>query len=243
MVISEKQWNRYVNLLRKISDTAAEQMKIAINQFGIKNNRKLIEVAFALLNKYGEASGALAAEMYDQLAAASKVLLPPAEIADLPSIGETAKAVNGTLKTGNPDIVCEAVWRLVKRTAADTTLKNAIRDNAQWAWVPRGDSCAFCITLASRGWQYTSDEILKGGHAEHIHSNCDCNFCVRFNADTEVSGYDPDKYLEQYMEAPGQSSKAKINAMRRAQYEADKDAINERRRENYAKKKEREQGK
>lgn len=48
------------------------------------------------------------------------------------------------------------VSRLVKRAGADTTLKNAQRDGAEFAWVPHGDSCAFCLTLASRGWQRAS---------------------------------------------------------------------------------------
>ena len=53
-------------------------------------------------------------------------------------------------------------------------LKNAVRDGAEWAWVPHGDTCPFCITLASNGWQKASRKVLKGGHAEHIHANCDC---------------------------------------------------------------------
>ena len=90
------------------------------------------------------------------------------------------------------------VARLVKQVGADTTLKNAKRDGAQFAWIPHGDTCAFCITLASRGWQYMSDEALKGGHAEHIHANCDCEYAVRFDGHSTVAGYDPDKYLEEY---------------------------------------------
>ncbi|MBR4692904.1 MAG: hypothetical protein IKP17_09110 [Oscillospiraceae bacterium] len=38
--------------------------------------------------------------------------------------------------------------------------------------MPSGDTCAFCITLASRGWQKAGREAIKGGHAEHIHNNC-----------------------------------------------------------------------
>ena len=125
------------------------------------------------------------------------------------------------------------VARLVKQVGADTTLKNAKRDGAQFAWIPHGDTCAFCITLASRGWQYMSDEALKGGHAEHIHANCDCEYAVRFDGHSTVAGYDPDKYLEEYENAGGD-----INAMRRKRYEQNKDEINARKRELYANKKE-----
>ena len=101
------------------------------------------------------------------------------------------------------------------------SLHNAVRDGAQWAWVPHGDTCPFCITLASRGWQTASKKLLKNGHAEHIHSNCDCEFAVRFHSGTSVAGYDPEKYLRQYRDAGSD-----VNAMRRIDYAARKDAIN-----------------
>lgn len=63
------------------------------------------------------------------------------------------------------------------------------------------DTCAFCITLASRGWQHASEAALKGGHAEHIHVNCDCEYVIRFDGYSTVAGYDPEKYLHQYRAA------------------------------------------
>lgn len=121
------------------------------------------------------------------------------------------------------------VSRLVKQAGADTTLKNAIRDGAEWAWVPHGDTCPFCITLASNGWQRASKKALKGDHAQHIHAHCDCEYVIRFDSSTTVDGYDPDKYLEQYYAYGGD-----INAMRRTQYARDRDAINAQKRAAYA---------
>ena len=89
------------------------------------------------------------------------------------------------------------------QVGADTTLKNAERDGAQFAWVPHGDTCAFCIALASRGWQYKSKKAMRNGHAEHIHAHCDCEYAVRFDGKSTVAGYDPDKYLEEYYDANG----------------------------------------
>ena len=105
---------------------------------------------------------------------------------------------------------------------ADTTLKNALRDGAQFAWIPSGETCAFCLTLASNGWQYASKKAIKGGHAEHIHSNCDCQYCISFNGKTDVAGYNPDKYYDMYHGAEGRTPKDKINAMRREAYANDK---------------------
>ena len=132
-------------------------------------------------------------------------------------------------KDQNPANLPNGISRLVKRAGADTTLKNAIRDGAEWAWVPHGDTCPFCITLASNGWQKASQKLLKGGHAEHIHANCDCEFAVRFRSDTTVAGYDPDKYYRQYREAGGD-----INKMRRIDYAANRERINAQKRAAYA---------
>ena len=71
--------------------------------------------------------------------------------------------------------------------------------------------------------------MLKGGHAQHVHANCDCEFAIRFDHRTTVAGYDPDKYLAQYNAAGGD-----INAMRRIDYAARKDAINAQKRAAYA---------
>lgn len=49
--------------------------------------------------------------------------------------------------------------------------------------------------LASNGWQKASKNLLKKGHAQHIHANCDCEFAVRFSREFDVSGYDPEEYL------------------------------------------------
>ncbi|WP_291225020.1 hypothetical protein [Gemmiger sp.] len=147
----------------------------------------------------------------------------------------TASASRGTI-TYWPVVLSTAypngVSRLVKRAGADTTLKNAVRDGAEWAWVPHGDTCPFCITLASNGWQKASSKVLKGGHAEHIHANCDCEFAIRFDHNTTVAGYDPEKYLKQYRDAGGD-----VNAMRRIDYAANRERINAQKRAAYAERK------
>ena len=76
-----------------------------------------------------------------------------------------AGTVQGVAKTSrNPEEMGGAVGRLVKQAGADTTPQNALRVGAEFAWVPSGDTCAFCITLASRGWQRASRKAVKGGH-------------------------------------------------------------------------------
>lgn len=235
MRISESFWVNYIETLAKIDSTAAEKMKEFLKGYNSAEDggQKLIDVAYMLATRYGEAAAELACEMYDEIAAESGMVLPPAEPAATATYEETAKAINGTLKTFlNPDQPAVTVGRLVKQAGQDTTLKNALRDGAEFAWIPHGDTCAFCIALASRGWQVMSKKALKNGHAEHIHGNCDCSYAVRFD-DSQYAGYDPDQYLKMYEDADGRSSKDKINSMRRMKYAQDPEAIRAQKREAY----------
>lgn len=241
MKIPEKTWKTYLERLSRIDRTATSKMIAYMNKVPetLQNNPEaLVEYAYGISTKYGEAAAALACEMYDAIADISGVPVSPAIPAEVAEYGEVAKAVYGTRKTGNQEIVANSIGRLVKRTGADTTIKNAIRDGAEWAWIPNGDTCAFCLTLASRGWQEASSKTLKGDHAEHIHANCDCSFQIRFDRNTEYAGYDPDKYLEMYENAEGKTSEEKINALRRARYAKNKNKINAQKREAYNKRKE-----
>lgn len=203
-------------------------MRQYIDTHGTGDADALITYAAALVTKYGEGSAELACQMYDALAEAANAGVPAAEPAEPADYGEVARMVNAT-KNQNPANLPNGVSRLVKRAGADTTLKNAVRDGAEWAWVPHGDTCPFCITLASNGWQKASSKVLKGGHADHIHANCDCEFAIRFDHSTTLAGYDPEKYLKQYRDAGGD-----INKMRRIDYAARKDAINAQKRAAYA---------
>lgn len=241
MRISEASWIKYIGKLRQINNEAADKMAAYLYEHEFTSaagRRAALDYAFALSTRYGEAATALACEMYDAVSAASGVAVLAAEPAETATYAEVAKTVNGAFKqTESPDVVSQAVGRLVKRAGVDTTMKNAIRDGAEWAWIPHGDTCAFCITLASRGWQKASRAALKGNHAEHIHSNCDCTYAIRFGRDTTYAGYDPDKYLEAYENADGSKPQDKINALRRQHYAENKDRINEQKRIAYAKRK------
>lgn len=236
MTISAKAWKNYITALRKVSDRATSEMEAFIRTQSNRFNEQLItrdeyyalviDYAFALATRYGEAAGAAACDMYDAISELQGAKVPPATMAPTATRNDVAKAVNGTMKTGNPKIVAESIGRQVKLVSVDTMLKNAERDGDEWAWIPQGDTCAFCITLASRGWQPASKITLKNGHAEHVHANCDCTYAVRHTntkVKLDVEGYDPQEYRDLYYDAPlrddeSATPKNRINAMRRQFY-------------------------
>ena len=247
--ITSKEWRNYIGILRRLSERASKEMLATLTKLNAQYEEGVItfaeyqnaaiDFAYALATKYGEGAGAMACEMYDAIAELQGANVPPAVPAATATMDETAKAVVGTMKTGNINIVSDATGRLVKLVGVDTMQQNALRDGAEWAWIPQGDTCAFCITLASRGWQRASRRALRNGHAEHVHANCDCTYAVRFDDSLDVEGYHPGEYRDMYYGAEGDSPEARINSMRREFYADNKEIINEQKRSAYAKRMER----
>lgn len=249
MKITSKAWKNYIGIQRRLSDRAATEMLAMLTKLSAQYEEGVItleeyqnaaiDYAYALATKYGEGAGSAACELYDAIADLQGANVPPAVPADTATVSEAAKAVVGTMKTGNDNIVASSVGRMVKLVGVDTIQKNALRDGAEWAWIPMDDTCAFCLTLASRGWQRASKNAIKGGHAEHVHANCDCTYAIRFKPNIDVEGYDPRKYLDMYYDADGGTPQDRINAMRREFYKENKEAINAQKRSAYAKRMER----
>lgn len=231
MKVQRKTWQRYISTLSKLNSKAAELVQTAIETNRFASERELTAYAYGIAIKYGEAASALACEMYDSMARLQMAKVPAAVPANVASFQSVKDAVYGA-ESISEKIIPSATARLVKKAAADTIMKNAGRDHAEYAWVPTGDTCAYCIAIASKGWRKGYSEMAE---AEHIHNNCDCQYIVRFSKDTELEGYDSKNYLRMYNDAaPGGSSKDKLNALRRQQYAVDKDRINEQKRAAYA---------
>jgi hypothetical protein len=255
MQVSSNAWNDYIEKLKKINSLAALRTREWVEKHGIADRNALIDFVYAMSSRYGEAAAELTCEFYDALALAQGSSAASAVPAETATISEVGKAVNGSLKQSPSGQLLESVtYRLCKQASADTMLQNASRDQAEYAWIPSGgETCGFCIALAANGWQYASKSLQKS-HAEHIHANCDCMFCIRFDGKSTVSGYSPKEYENKYSNADTDScgydptrpkgqqwqnlSTAKINGLRREAYAQNKDKINAQKREAYAKRKE-----
>lgn len=249
MTVPVGAWDAYVEKLSKINKKAAQLMQAYIDANGADDLNGIIQYAYALTTKYGEAAAALACEMYDEIVVADSFFAPSAIPAATASVSEVANAIEAAAGIA-PEQIAQIVGRFVKRTAADTTLQNGLRDGAEFAWIPHGDTCAFCIILASRGWRRVSKDTLKNGHAEHIHNNCDCEYAIRFDSDTQYASYDYKKYEdiyygastegagEKYIGADGKVHvrkdwQARRNAIQREQYWSNRDEILKKKREKY----------
>ena len=194
---------------------------------------------------HGKATAALAASWFDQVAKASKADVDKAFVVNDPVKLRNQRMAIALRKSlpklvaGDDEGFCKAIASAVaadvKRQATNTMVVNAIRARAEFAWIPDGaETCAFCIMLASNGWQPAAKATAMGNHAEHIHDNCMCEFAIRFDDDTNYSGYDPAPYKEMYADADGGSWQAKVNSMRRDLYQENKETIKAQHRERYA---------
>lgn len=235
MTITAAAWSKYSKRLSKINAEAAAKIQAWVDKNGLDDVDALVDYAYAIATKYGEAAGALSAALYDAIAEMSSANVEPAEMAPTPSYGEMAKTVRGVLKQSrNAAMIAAAVGRQVKRCGAQTTLKNAGRDRAEAAWIAIGDTCPYCLMIAAEGWK----RVSPTSQADHIHGNCDCTYSVRFNKDTQIGGYDPGRYQQMYEDAEGDTMEEKLNSMRRDAYAENKDEINAQKRDAYALRKE-----
>lgn len=238
MIISETTWReKFIARLRKINEAAVATVLEYLTSHSLITLQEwnaLIDYAYSVSSAYGESAASIACEFYDAVAVASGINVLAATPAETATYQEVAKAIRGTGKTGNTDLMASAVGRMVKMAGVDTTMQNALRDGAEWAWIPSGDSCALCLVMASRGWQKATKSAIKKGHASHIHANCDCSYAVRFDSETTVAGYDPESLQYIYDQAGGDNVRDKTNSIRRGLYLYNKDKINEQKRQNYA---------
>lgn len=85
----------------------------------------------------------------------------------------------------------------IRRAANKCVAHNARKDPAKprYARVPRGETCGFCLMLASFGFNAKTEEA-----ASHSHAHCDCRIVPGFDGKTKVRGYDPDGMYKRYNE-------------------------------------------
>lgn len=156
-----------------------------------------IAVLESILGAYTDLTAARAAESYDAMRAAQAVGGTYAAVADSRRRpGATRGALYAITKTFEETQsedrfraeVLDRVDTEMRRAANQCIAHNASRDPKKptYARVPVGETCGFCLMLASFGYQYTSEEA-----ASHAHRHCNCRIVPSFG-EAEVRGYDPD---------------------------------------------------
>lgn len=165
----------------------------------------VVEALEMLLPEYATASAQAAADYYD----AARELALGKPLGAVAESGLNLAATEGAVrafvrfvqKDGDPERfnrhVCDRIdWEL-KRAASNSALANGRRDpvKPRFARVPAGgETCRFCLMLASRGFVYHT-EATAG--MNHVHPSCDCRTVPGWDG-MEVEGYDPDRLYSEY---------------------------------------------
>ena len=189
-----------------------------------------LAVLESILGAYTDMAAARAAESYDAMRAAQAAGGTYAAVADSRrKPGATQGAMYAITKTfeqtqSEDRFMAEVLDRVdteMRRAANQCIAHNASRDPRKptYARVPVGETCGFCLMLASFGYQYTSEEA-----ASHAHRKCNCRIVPSFG-DAEVKGYDPDAMYGRFndcMAAIGgrQGIRDEWNALPKAEREA-----------------------
>ena len=166
----------------------------------------LLESFPALVERYGDVAAAAAAEFYEEARAAAiggnyqALLSAVGDVEELrrlllwgmQSLPETGVTQSVSSKLGG------ILQQQVVNRSRDTILLNVKKDpeKPRWARVPTGaKTCAFCMLLASRGFEYSTRESAG---SNKFHAHCDCAIVPGWGENPRVRGYKPEKFKKVY---------------------------------------------
>lgn len=184
-----------------------------------QRNQFVREFFPGLIEKYGIISASIAADVFEA-EARELGLRPSTDLAPGVNAGRAAARLEAELNTTTTLATALALTdELVKQPYRSTFQDSAIASGAGWARVPLGDTCNFCIMLASRGGVYTRDTVVLGFNGKRYHGECDCQPVLVRDESDYPAGYDPDALYEKYsaVHSPGDTG-AQVVAKMRAVY-------------------------
>lgn len=165
-----------------------------------------IEVLDAVCGSYADLSAARGAAFYDAAreaqgvrgsyrAAVDSHRDPAKTESSVRSLIESVKRHGDTDAFGRS--LLSRVDLEVRRSANECVAYNARKDpkKPRYARVPSGgETCGFCLMLASFGFNWRSPE-----QASHCHKHCDCRVVPSFG-EGSIPGYDPDGMYDRFNE-------------------------------------------
>lgn len=206
---------RYAQALRGVSDAAADAFLAAAAQVDFADWPKAAEELRGIVQRvsdvYGLAAQNLAGQWYDyceELATGRPPERPAGDTAEH-STRAAADVFIDRLFDGRTDeqglvqSLRSVVTDQVKERAADEIGARCMERRRSgretgFARVPVGDTCAYCVMLASRGFEYVSAKTA----ARAGHSGCNC-VVVPFHDAATIPGYEEklQGYRDQYQSA------------------------------------------
>lgn len=172
---------------------------------------EVVELAVRVAEKYSYLGCELGAQWYDLCSELAGLDVDPAELAEVDSDELESRADSAYGRAHDSSLVADVlnyylqnqIENSIRRTGDANLWRDYERGMAggKWARVPVGETCAWCLMLASQGAWYLSEETAKGIDPGHYHDGCDC--VAVYHADPEsIAGYaELASYKEMYYDA------------------------------------------
>lgn len=169
---------------------------------------EVIDAAATVAAKFSMLGCELGAQWYDLCAELAGVDAEPAEYGDV-DYADVADHARSSIGDGG-DAAKKAnlfLQNIIDQSIRQTGYANLWRDyergmgGGRYCRVPVGETCAWCLMLASQGAWYLTEESALGKEADHYHDGCNCK--AVFFADAEdIEGYDElQEYKRMYYDA------------------------------------------
>ena len=174
--------------IQSFGNVTKQLMQGAVNDFmelysADMSTDEVIALASAIAEQYGLIASELGAQWYDLCTRLANIDADPAELseADSGSIRERAKSMTEKY-SDHPiqEVLNRFLQNEIQNSIRITGDANLWRDyerglvSGKWARVPVGDTCAWCLMLASQGAWYLSKESALGNNGGHYHDGCNC---------------------------------------------------------------------
>lgn len=207
MVPSYEQILSFGSTRTQLVEYAIEEFQYWVKQ-GL-TEEELFSIATQLGEKYGLLASELGAQWYDLCTQLAEIEAEPAELSPVSTEDINARvtaAMNaepGLIDSVFNSYLQNVINDSIRKTGSDNLWRDYERGLAggKWARVPVGETCAWCLMLASNGAWYLSEETALGTSADHYHNKCNC--IAVYHADAEsIKGYkELEKYKQMYYSA------------------------------------------
>ena len=204
-----EQIQSFDHVTKQLQDAAVDEFMSELAE-GMSRD-EVVELATIIADKYRLLGAELGAQWYDLCSELAGYDVEPAELQeqDVDSIAERAEsATTRASETGDyyktfADWLSDEIMSSIRSTGDANLWRDYRRGMAggKWCRVPVGETCAWCLMLASQGAWYLSEKTALGTEPDHYHKDCNCK--AVYHADAEsIEGYkDLQKYKSMYYKA------------------------------------------
>ena len=203
-----EQIQSFAHVTDQLKEAAVEEFMGEVTE-GMTPDEVIAE-AVRIAEKFRMLGSELGAQWYDLCAELAGVEVDPATVeqADLDGIEARATAAMGRTETRSfEEVFASYLNNEIMSSVRETGDANLWRDygrgiqGGKWARVPVGDTCAWCLMLASNGAWYLSEKTALGKEAGHYHSDCNC-IAVYYADGNDIKGYEGlRRYKSMYYDA------------------------------------------